>query len=91
MSLRKTQSTISLPEDLLDAIDAEVRTGHVQSREEFLALAIMNQVAAFRRESIDRQFAAMAADSAYRKESVQIAEEFEAADWEAFQSRERSS
>jgi len=91
MSSRKARSTIALSEALLDVVDAEVREGHAQSREEFLEVAIVNQVAAFRRASIDRQFAAMAADGAYLREAVQIAEEFSAADWEALQSGERSS
>jgi metal-responsive CopG/Arc/MetJ family transcriptional regulator len=91
MPVRKARNTIALPEDLLDAIDAEVRQGHARNREEFFKEAIVNQVASFRHASVDRQFAGMAADNAYRKEAVQIAEEFSAADWEALQSGERSS
>jgi metal-responsive CopG/Arc/MetJ family transcriptional regulator len=91
MSSRKAQNKIALPEDLLDVVDAEVRKGHAQSREEFLAVAVMNQVAAFRRASIDQQFAAMTVDNAYLREALQIAEEFSSADWEALQSGERSS
>jgi metal-responsive CopG/Arc/MetJ family transcriptional regulator len=91
MSTRKTRSTIALPEDLLDAIDAEVRQGHAESREAFFKAAIVNQVAALRRASVDRQFAGMAADSAYLKEALQVSEEFSASDWEALQSGERSS
>jgi metal-responsive CopG/Arc/MetJ family transcriptional regulator len=89
--MRRARTTIALPEDLLAAIDAEIRKGHARSREEFLEAAIMNQVATLHRVSVDRQFAAMAADSAYLKEALQISEEFSAADWEALQSGERNS
>jgi len=91
MPMRKARSTIALPEDLLDAIDAEIRQGHARNREEFFKAAVVNQVASLRHASVDRQFAGMAADSAYLREAGQIAEEFSAADWEALQSGERSS
>jgi metal-responsive CopG/Arc/MetJ family transcriptional regulator len=90
MPVRKALSTIALPNNLLEAIDTEIRQGHARSREEFLEAAIMNQVAALHHVSVDRQFAAMATDSAYLKEALQISEEFSAADWEALQSEERS-
>lgn len=91
MPMRRAQATINLPADLLDVVDAEVRKGNVRSREEFFEAAIVNQVAALHRTSVDQQFAAMAADRVYLNEAVQISEEFSVADWEALQSGEKRS
>ncbi|HBL30231.1 MAG TPA: CopG family transcriptional regulator [Acidobacteria bacterium] len=83
MPVRKGQSANALPEELLSAIDAEIRMGHARSREESFEAAIVSQLLAFRRASVDRQFAGMVADGPYLAEAAQISEEFSAADWEA--------
>jgi metal-responsive CopG/Arc/MetJ family transcriptional regulator len=85
MNRDKVRTTFALPSDLLEAVDAVVQAGQTASRSEFLALALRNQLAAYRRSAIDAAFAEMASDSAYQGESQETAELFAATDWEAFQ------
>lgn len=87
----KVRTTVALAADLLAAIDLAVREGMAGSRSDFLALAVRNQLAAEQRARIDAQFAGMAADSAYRQEALEIADEFVDADWEALKIAEGHS
>lgn len=83
MPVRKVRTTVALSADLLEAVDAAVRAGRVDSRDEFLDTALRNELLAHRRASISGAFAAMATDHSYQREALDVAEEFEAADWEA--------
>lgn len=83
MPARKVRTTVALSLDLLEAVDAAVREGNVESRNEFLELALRHELAARRRAAIDAAFTQMATDRDYRREAVDIAGEFESADWEA--------
>ena len=91
MPVRRVRTTIALPVDLLEAMDAIVRGGVAESRNAFLERAIRLQLAASRRAGIDAEFARMATDPLYQDEAVQIAEEFAEADWEALRTTERSA
>jgi metal-responsive CopG/Arc/MetJ family transcriptional regulator len=91
MPVRKVRTTVALSVDLLEAMDAIVRLGKADSRNEFLEQALRNQLAAFRRAVVDAEFAQMAGDRSYQSESLQLSEEFSKADWEALQVSERSS
>ena len=83
MPTAKLRTTVAIPEDLLRAVDDAVRAGSAMSRNEFLAVALENQLAASRREAIDAAFAEMADDPLYLREAMEITDEFRAADWEA--------
>ncbi len=91
MPAARVRTTVSIPENLLKAVDAAVGEGMARSRNEFLALALENQLAAFRRQAIDAAFSGMATDPIYQEEAEQIVEEFRFSDWEAFQIAERDS
>jgi metal-responsive CopG/Arc/MetJ family transcriptional regulator len=91
MSARKVRTTVALSADLLEAMDSVIREGKVDSRNEFLERALRNELSARRRAEIDAAFTHMAQDLSYRQEAVEIDEEFESADWEAFRSAEDAS
>ena len=82
MPTARVRTTVAIPEDLLQAVDAVVQAGRAKSRNEFLALALENQLAAVRRAAIDAAFDEMADDPLYQQEAEEIAEEFRVADWE---------
>lgn len=83
-----TRTTISLPTDLLEAVDHAVCEGQARSRNEFVSDAVRSALAAAERARIDAEFAAMADDAMYQHEASEIAREFEAASWEAMQGAE---
>ena len=82
------RTTISLPADLLEAVDRAVRAGRSRSRNEFVSDAVRSALAAAERARIDADFAAMADDAAYQNEASEIAREFDAASWEALHDAE---
>lgn len=91
MKDRKVRTTVALAADLLEAVDAAVQEGKVESRNEFLEDALRNELSARRRAEIDAEFAQMAVDHEYQREALAMAEEFELADWEALTLTEGAS
>jgi len=91
MSATRVRTTVAIAENLLRAVDAAVQQGSAASRNEFVALALQNQLAASRRQAIDAAFAEMARDPIYQREALEIADEFGAADWESFRIAESDS
>lgn len=91
MSPSTARISVSLPVDLLDAVDRAVREGKARSRNEFLAQSLRHELAAEERAAIDAAFAAMAGDPAYQVEARAIATEFALADWEALHHAEAGS
>jgi metal-responsive CopG/Arc/MetJ family transcriptional regulator len=91
MNGRKVRTTVALAADLLEAVDAAVQEGEVDSRNEFLETALRNELLARRRAVIDAEFAQMAVDHGYRQEALEVAGEFEVSDWEAFSTAEGAS
>jgi len=89
MPARKVRTTVALSADLLEAMDAVVRQGEADSRNDFLERALRSELAASRRAAIDAEFAEMANDRSYKREALQVVEEFADADWEALQAGER--
>ncbi len=83
MPAATVRTTVAIATDILEAIDGAVREGLARSRNEFLNLALKNQLAASRRAAVDAAFAGMADDPEYQQEALQIAAEFETADHEA--------
>ena len=88
MKSSTTRTTISLPTDLLEAVDRAVREGQSRSRNEFVSDAVRSALAGAVRARIDAEFAAMADDAAYQQEALEIARKFDVASWEALQGAE---
>ncbi len=84
MPATKVRTTVAIAESQLRAVDAAVQQGSAASRNDFVALALRNQLAAWRRQAIDASFAEMASDPVYQCEALEIADEFGSADWESF-------
>lgn len=85
MAADMTQMTLTLPGDLLEAVDRAVREGKARSRNDFVAAALQRALAAAHTAGIDAAFAAMADDDDYQAEARALVEEFATADWEALQ------
>jgi len=83
MSAKRLRTTVTLSEDLVEAMDALIRSGAAESRNDFLDSALRAQLAASRRAAIDAEFAHLASDRAYQDEAKQVDGEFAKADWEA--------
>ena len=77
MSAARVRTTIAIAEDVLRAVDSAVEEGISRSRNEFLEMALKNQLAAPRRAAVDAAFAGMADDSEFQREALEIAGEFE--------------
>ncbi len=91
MPAAKVRTTVAIAESLLRAVDAAVKQGSAASRNDFVALALRNQLAAWQRQAIDASFAEMANDPIYQHEALEIADEFSSADWESFRIAESDS
>lgn len=89
--MASTRTTIALPTELLESVDAAVRGGHAASRNEFLARAVRSELEKLERRAIDAQFEAMATDEVYTREARRMAEEYEIAGWEALRVAEDDS
>jgi metal-responsive CopG/Arc/MetJ family transcriptional regulator len=85
MDKQTIRTTLTLPVQLLEATDRAVSEGKAKSRNEFVALAIRNQLALQKRAEIDASFAQMANDAEYQAEVEIINQEFAQSDWEALQ------
>jgi metal-responsive CopG/Arc/MetJ family transcriptional regulator len=82
------RTTVTLPRALLDAADREVRRGAAATRNALIARALRHELAAARRKEIDAAYAQLADDREATAESLQVAEEFARADWEALREGE---
>lgn len=76
MSAAAIRTTVTLPAELIAAIDQAIREGVAKSRNEFLAGAVRKQLAEYCRAKIDAAFTGMASDPDYQQEAIEIAEEF---------------
>ena len=85
-----TRTTITLPQQLLDAVDQAVREGKAKSRNELLATAVRRELGALERAAIDAAFAEMANDLGYQEEARRITDDFARADWSAFRQAEKN-
>jgi metal-responsive CopG/Arc/MetJ family transcriptional regulator len=88
MSTQTVRTTLTLPADLLAAVDQAIQAGHARSRKEFIARALQRELAAQQRAAIDAAFAAMAEDATYHTEAQALTQAFAHADWEALQMAE---
>ena len=88
MSTRVARTTLSLPADLLEQIDRAVQQGQARSRNSFVAAAVRRELKAAEEAAIDADLAGMRHDPAYQAESLTLAEEFVADEWEVLRSGE---
>lgn len=82
------RTTVTLPKALLEAADREVRRGAATTRNALIARALRHELAAARRKEIDATYAQLADDAEAKAQSLQVAEEFSQADWEALREGE---
>ena len=85
MKKQTVRTTLNLPSELLEDTDRAVSQGKAKNRNEFVAQALRNELAALRKAEIDAAFSAMADDAEYQAEAQQIEAEFATACWEALQ------
>ena len=80
-----TRTTLSLPQELLEATDKLIAEGEAKSRNQFITEAIALHLKNTQRKKIDTAFEAMADDSEYQREALQIEAEFATASWEVLE------
>ena len=83
MPTHTVRTTLTIPADILKAVDRAVRAGNARSRNEFVTTALRHELAAQERAAIDAAFAAMANDPLYQAEAAELTTAFATADWEA--------
>ncbi len=84
------RTTLTLPASLLEATDKAVSQGKAKSRNQFVARALENELAALRRAEIDAALAEMTQDREYQAEVLKMEAEFACASWEALHLVEQS-
>ena len=90
MQKQTVRTTVTLPDQLLKAVDQAVEAGKAKSRNELIANALRRELAALRRLEIDSAFQEMSADQEYRDESLNLSEEFAESDSETLKQVEQS-
>ena len=85
MKSTKTRLTVDLPRELVKWADTAVERGAARSRNQLITQAIDVYLHSLEEAEIDAQFKAMAEDKPYRELALQITQELEHSDWEAFQ------
>lgn len=78
-----TRTTLSLPTEQLEKMDAEVREGRIASRNDFVRYAIAMELWRREQAAIDAVYAEVLSDPEYQAESDQIMKEFQSSDSEA--------
>ena len=73
---------LTLPPDLLAAVDKVVQEGRARSGDELVESALRLRLAELRRSALDAEFRHMADDVDYQRDVHQILGEFAQADWE---------
>lgn len=91
MTARTVRTTITLPSDLLSAVDRAVEGGEARSRNELIATALRHELAVRERAAIDAAFAELESDADYHAEARAIADEFATAGWEAVRQTDAES
>jgi metal-responsive CopG/Arc/MetJ family transcriptional regulator len=89
MPKQMVRTTLTLPAELLSAVDDAVREGRARNRGELISAAVRHELAVRDRSAIDRAFAAMSDDETYLKEAEELTLESTLAGWEAFREGEQ--
>ena len=82
------RTTITVPAELINRSQHFIGQHAIPSRNALIVAAIERFLDELERQEIDRQFEAMADDTAYQALNEQLAEEFSDSDWEALQEGE---
>jgi len=82
MPMSTEPTTLTLPSDLLAAVDEVLQEGLARNRYELVESAIRRQLAELRRSALDAEFQYMAGDLDYQSDVHQILKEFAQADSE---------
>jgi metal-responsive CopG/Arc/MetJ family transcriptional regulator len=85
MNISTIRTTLAIPEDILKATDNIISKGKVKSRNEFVTIALRNQLKVMEKADIDEQLKEMVMDEDYRQKVLKMEEEFACASWEALQ------
>jgi metal-responsive CopG/Arc/MetJ family transcriptional regulator len=85
------RTKFSLPPDLIREVDGVVADGKARSRNELVAGAVRHLLDRIQREADDAEFALMATDPDYQRDTLVIAGELEQAQWEALCAGEHPS
>ena len=83
------QTTLRLPRKLYEQAKVFVEQQETGSVNDFIVNALSAYMRAMERKAIDDAFIQMGQDEQYRREALQIAEEFAASDAEALELTER--
>ena len=83
MTTSGVRTTITLPAELLAAVDQVIAEGAARSRNDLLAAALRDLLAARRRAAIDADFVGMGSDEDYLAESALLERGLDASSWEA--------
>ncbi|HWE60461.1 MAG TPA: ribbon-helix-helix domain-containing protein [Chloroflexota bacterium] len=78
------RTTVALPKDLLKAADHAVAEGIARSRNDLLAMALRQLLAAHQRTIIDAGFAGMGSDLDYLAESATLDAGLDRSSWQTF-------
>ena len=85
------RTTVTIPMSLMQRSQYFLDQGIIPNRNAFVVAALERFVAELERQEIDRQFAAMIDDDDYQTLNEQMAESFNASDWEALTLVEKSA
>jgi metal-responsive CopG/Arc/MetJ family transcriptional regulator len=83
MTSHSVRTTLTLPADLLAAVDRAVSDGRARSRNELVIQALHHELPAQKRAAIDADLMMMARDPEYQAEALEIEDAFASADAEA--------
>jgi metal-responsive CopG/Arc/MetJ family transcriptional regulator len=81
---RLTRTTVTLPAEVLSAVDEAVAGGEARNRSEFLERALRVELWRLKNEAIDASIRRMAHDPEFLEEHERIMKEFETADRETW-------
>jgi hypothetical protein len=87
---RYQNTTVRIPNQTYEKAKRAAHRAQIASFNEFVIQAVEEKVRRLTEAEIDAAFAGMADDTDYQRDSIAVAREFEAGDWEAFKSSERN-
>jgi metal-responsive CopG/Arc/MetJ family transcriptional regulator len=85
------RTTVTIPMHLMQRSQHFLEKGIIPNRNALVVAALEHFLAELERQEIDRQFAAMVDDVEYQTLNEQLAESFDASDWEALRLAEKSA
>lgn len=83
MNKNNIRTTLTIPENLLKATDEMVSKGKVKSRNEFITIALQNELKAIKTAEINEQLKEMAMEEEYHSEVLKMEAEFASSSSEA--------